>query len=136
MEPNGGNEIDVEMQRLKGAISANVLLTTDVSSAFCSGLMEPSVRSHHTKPLPAPLFQGPQTRLSRPPNKSPARRPSGAFVRLSGELVSSECVRRTHRWSSPVLPSPAHTGRYQATRSVRGHTLQCRALRRKRRTER
>lgn len=44
------------------------------------------------------------------------------------------CTVFTHRWSSPVLPSRVHTGRYQARRSVRVHTLQCTTLRRNKTT--
>lgn len=54
-------------------------------------------------------------------------------------LVGREAPRRrrrrrvcTHRWSSRAPPSPVHTGRYQAKRIVRGHTLQCTELRRRR----
>lgn len=39
---------------------------------------------------------------------------------------------RTHRWSSPAPPSPAHTGRYRGTHTVRGHTRPYRELRRSR----
>lgn len=53
MEPSSGNEIDVETQwlrfQLKGAISANFLPTTDVSSMFCGRPSGATTQNHYLR---------------------------------------------------------------------------------------
>lgn len=66
-------------------------------------------------------------------DKEQSLQPSKMFLfRLFfSDVMSVTTVMWTHHWSSPVLPSRAHTGRCQERHSVRGNTLQYTMLRRK-----